>query len=134
MVLNKRKAPAANLKRRKWGLGLPIHIKMLRTLSNIDYQPILVSSRALRIGQLYCPAYWSLRGYGLYEPIISSKKVFPFSLIHFFLSSRDMPTHFFSTSRSTAVEPMSLLAITTLGRIGHPLGRIGRRGRAIYKQ
>ena len=45
--VNKQKVPAASLQRRKWGLGLPIHIKMLSILSNILYYIIFVINRVL---------------------------------------------------------------------------------------
>ena len=38
---------AASLKRRKWGLGLPIHIQVLSVFIGIDYWPILVLDKCL---------------------------------------------------------------------------------------
>ena len=50
----------ASPKRRKWGLGLLIHIKMLLVLINIGYITLVVLSRVLYIYQLYCPVYCHL--------------------------------------------------------------------------
>ena len=44
---SKNKAPAASLKRRKWGLGLPIHAKMSWILVNLLYYTILVLNNIL---------------------------------------------------------------------------------------
>ena len=51
----KQKVPAASLKRRKHGLGLPIHIKYKLILLNIAYYIILVLNRLLY--QLYWISY-----------------------------------------------------------------------------
>ena len=53
---NNNKTCAASLKRCEWGLGLPIHIKMLLILMNITcYTPLVFKKGP--IGQLYCLAY-----------------------------------------------------------------------------
>ena len=40
MPKQKKKVPAASLKRRKWGLGLPIHINMLFIVMNMSFMLI----------------------------------------------------------------------------------------------
>ena len=52
---DKKKAPAASLKRRKHGLGLPIHIKVLLILGNIRYYIILVLNRLLYTNYIEFP-------------------------------------------------------------------------------
>ena len=61
MFKNKRQPPAASLKRRKHGLGSPIHIQMLFILINIDQYTIVVSNRTL-YRALYCPGYCPFGG------------------------------------------------------------------------
>ena len=41
-VVFQNRAPAASLKRRKWGLGIPIHIKSQFILNSIGYYTLLV--------------------------------------------------------------------------------------------
>ena len=53
--LNKQKTPAASLKRRKHGLGLPIHIKKVSILINIRYYIILVLNSLLLIHYIKFP-------------------------------------------------------------------------------
>ena len=48
------KVPAASLKRRKHGLGLPIHIKKVSILLNIGYYVILVLNSLLYINYIDC--------------------------------------------------------------------------------
>ena len=52
----KKKTPAASLKRRKHGLGLPIHIKYQPILLNIGYYVILVLNRLLYINYIEFPS------------------------------------------------------------------------------
>ena len=55
MSNTKRKTPAASLKGRKHGLGLPIHIKKISILLNIEYYIILVFNRLLYIHYMKFP-------------------------------------------------------------------------------
>ena len=52
----KEKEPAASLKRRKHGLGLPIHIKYQLILSNVRYYIILVIDMLLYINYIDFPS------------------------------------------------------------------------------
>ena len=56
MLKQKQKTPAASPKRRKWGLGLPIHIKYQLILINIIYYIILVLNRTLYINYIEFPS------------------------------------------------------------------------------
>ena len=51
-----KKTPAASLKRRKHGLGLPIHIKKVSILLDIRYYIILVLNRLLYINYIQFPS------------------------------------------------------------------------------
>ena len=51
----KEKTPAASLKRRKHGLGLPIHIKYQPILINVGYHIILVLNSLLYINYIKFP-------------------------------------------------------------------------------
>ena len=53
---NKKQKPAASLKRRNNGLGLPIHIKKLSVLLNIGYYIILVLNSVLYINYIEFPS------------------------------------------------------------------------------
>ena len=56
--MSKNKTPAASLKRRKCGLGLPIHIKYQLILLNIWFYMILVSHRSLYINYQCLGSVW----------------------------------------------------------------------------
>ena len=57
MSNKKEKVHAASLKRRKWGLGFPIHIQILLILINIGYYIILVLNKLLNINYIDCLLY-----------------------------------------------------------------------------
>ena len=48
----KQKAPAASLERRKWGLDVQIHMKMILVLIDIRYYTLLVLNSALYINYI----------------------------------------------------------------------------------
>ena len=56
----KKKPPASSLKRRKWGLGIPIHMRIWFIFINIDCYTLLVLNSALYINYIALAVvpYW----------------------------------------------------------------------------